>query len=43
MLFRSLGTSEVNVWLSLGVTAAMTALMVAWAGWLVARGTGLRT
>ncbi len=38
-----LGTSEVSVWLSLGVTAAMTALMVAWAGWLVARGTGLRT
>jgi ABC-2 type transport system permease protein len=38
-----LGTSEVSQWLALGVTAALTALMVAWAGWLVARGTGLRT
>lgn len=38
-----LGTSEINVWLSLTVTAALTTAMVAWAGWLVARGTGLRT
>ena len=38
-----LGTSEINVWLSLGVTAALTVAMVAWAGWLVGRGTGLRT
>ena len=37
-----LGTSEISVWLSLGVTGVITAAMVAWAGWLVARGTGLR-
>lgn len=38
-----LGTSEINLWLSLGVTGALTVVMVAWAGWLVKRGTGLRT
>jgi ABC-2 type transport system permease protein len=37
-----LGTSEISLPLSLGVTIGMTAIMVAWAGWLVARGTGLR-
>lgn len=38
-----LGTSEINIWLSLGVTFALTVAMVAWAGRLVAKGTGLRT
>lgn len=38
-----LGTSEISVWLSLLVTVGVTAGMVIWAGWLVARGTGLRT
>jgi ABC-2 type transport system permease protein len=38
-----LGTSEIDLWISLTVTAGLTAMMVAWAGWLVARGTGLRT
>lgn len=38
-----LGTSEINQWLSMGVTVALTGAMVAWAGWLVQRGTGLRT
>ena len=38
-----LGTSEINEWLSLGVTAALTAALLTWAGWLVARGRGLRT
>lgn len=38
-----LGTSEVAVWLSILVTVGLTAAMVAWAGWLVARGTGLRS
>lgn len=38
-----LGTSEISVWLSLSVTGALTVAMLAWAGWLVARGTGLRT
>lgn len=37
-----LGTSEVDVWLSLGVSVGISAALVAWAGWLVARGTGLR-
>jgi ABC-2 type transport system permease protein len=37
-----LGTSEINLWLSLGVTVALTAAMLAWAGWLVSKGTGLR-
>ncbi len=38
-----LGTSEINIWASLGVTVGVTASLVAWAGWLVGRGTGLRT
>lgn len=38
-----LGTSEISVWLSLLVTVGVTVGMVIWAGWLVARGTGLRT
>ena len=37
-----LGTSEISLWISLAVTVGMTAVMVAWAGWLVARGSGLR-
>jgi ABC-2 type transport system permease protein len=37
-----LGTSEIDLWISLTVTAGLTTMMVAWAGWLVARGTGLR-
>ena len=38
-----LGTAEISVWLCLGVTLAITVALVAWAGWLVGRGTGLRT
>lgn len=38
-----LGTSEITLWISITVTVALTAAMVAWAGWLVSRGTGLRT
>lgn len=37
------GTAEVSVWLTVGVTVALVAITVTWAGWLVARGTGLRT
>jgi len=37
-----LGTAEVNVWVSLAVTAGLTGAMLAWAGWLVSKGTGLR-
>jgi ABC-2 type transport system permease protein len=38
-----LGTSEVNLWLAMGVSVAMAAAMVVWAGWLVAKGRGIRT
>lgn len=38
-----LGTSEIHVLVSVGVCCAMAAAMVAWAGWLMARGSGIRT
>ncbi|MBI2684212.1 MAG: ABC transporter permease [Actinobacteria bacterium] len=38
-----LGTAEVSAWAGLGVTVGLSVGMVAWAGILVARGTGLRT
>jgi ABC-2 type transport system permease protein len=38
-----LGTSEIAVWISMVVTVGLTVAMLAWAGWLVRRGTGLRT
>ncbi len=38
-----LGTSEVSVWLSMGVSVAMAAVMVLWAGRLISKGRGLRT
>ena len=38
-----LGTSEVSLWLSLGVSVAMAVVMVLWAGRLIAKGRGLRT
>ncbi len=41
--YGMLGTAEVSHWLALAVTVALTAAMLVWAGWLVARGTGLRT
>lgn len=37
-----LGTSEISMWPALAVTLGLTVAMVAWAGWLVGRGTGLR-
>ncbi len=37
-----LGTSEISVWLSMTVTVGLTVIMVAWAGRLVSKGTGLR-
>ena len=38
-----LGTSDVPILLSLGVSVGITGLLVAWAGWLMSRGTGIRT
>lgn len=38
-----LGTSEVPLVLSLGVSVVMALVMVAWAGWLIGRGRGIRT
>ena len=34
-----LGTSDVSVWLALGVTGALAAVMVAWCSWLFRTGT----
>lgn len=38
-----LGTSDVPVLLSLGVSAAVTAVLVVWAGLMMSRGKGIRT
>jgi ABC-2 type transport system permease protein len=37
-----LGTSDVNVWLALGVTAALTGITVAWSAWLFRTGRRLK-
>jgi ABC-2 type transport system permease protein len=40
--FGFLGTSDVSVWLSLGVTAALAACAVAWSSWLFRTGRRLK-
>ena len=37
-----LGTSDVSVWLALGVTGALAALTVGWSSWLFATGRRLK-
>jgi ABC-2 type transport system permease protein len=37
-----LGTSDVSVWLALGVTGALAAVMVAWSSWLFRTGHKLK-
>jgi len=37
-----LGTSDVSVWLALGVTGALAAVMVAWSSWLFQTGRKLK-
>lgn len=37
-----LGVSDVSIWLSLGVVAALAAVMVAWSSWLFATGRKLK-
>jgi ABC-2 type transport system permease protein len=37
-----LGVSDVSVWLSLGVMAALAAVMVAWSSWLFSTGRKLK-
>jgi ABC-2 type transport system permease protein len=37
-----LGTSDVSIWLSLGVIAAIAAAMVSWTAWLFATGRKLK-
>jgi ABC-2 type transport system permease protein len=40
--FGFLGTGDVNVWLALGVTAALAAATVGWSAWLFATGRRLK-
>ena len=37
-----LGTADVSIWLSLGVTAALAGAAVAWSSWLFATGRRLK-
>ncbi len=38
-----LGTSDVDPWLSVGVTLGLAVALLAWAWWTFARGIGIRT